>query len=56
MTTRPTDQTETLPEIERWRQARIQRLLKELNANSIQRSAIEEELRELGHEVKRRNS
>lgn len=43
-------------EIEKMKQARIRRLLKELNANSIQRSAIEEELRELGYEVRKRGA
>lgn len=52
-TTEPQPKPE-LTEIERMKQARIRRLLKELNANSIQRSGIEEELRELGVEVKRR--
>lgn len=43
-----------LSEVEKMKQARIKRLRKELNANSMQRAAIEEELRELGCEVKRR--
>ena len=38
--------------VETLKQARIRRLLRELNANSMQRKAIEEELQELGHEVK----
>lgn len=40
--------------VETMKQAHIRRLLRELNANSMQRKAIEEELAELGHDVRRR--
>ena len=54
-----TPQTRLLSESERWRQTRIKRLLKELNATSTMKAAISlqieailEELRDLGHPVK----
>jgi hypothetical protein len=53
--TEPQPKTET-SEIECMKQARIRRLLNELNANSISRSGIEEELRELGYDLKKRRA
>jgi hypothetical protein len=49
-------ETNAAIELERLKKARVQRLLKELNALSVQRQAIEEELRAYGWQPKERRN